>query len=330
MHCSVVAEKEEEEAISPGFSPPYPLRRDIAASCLDQDGRTENGFFFNPLPGFHFGACGPLRLHAPLRTKLSFDVPVISAFLFLEGSCGYRLRDGNGTHLSLQRNMFIAGRWQGLKMETIYPAQEEYCQVGFMVEEAALEEYFGRGMSADVREGLRRATLGPLGNMNTVAGIARPEALVTARRLLDMGREGEVDMLRRRSLVLDLFAKLFHHIAAIEASPPVPLSEPEKERVAALKSSIERDFSSIESAAKVCMKTGMSFSKANKAFKSLYFVTVAQYIQQCKMAHAYALLSGGRFNVGECAFAVGYGNISHFIAVFRKHFGMNPKAVSRQ
>nr|WP_269203853.1 AraC family transcriptional regulator [Pseudodesulfovibrio alkaliphilus] len=99
--------------------------------------------------------------------------------------------------------------------------------------------------------------------------------------------------------------------------------------MAELKSAIEKDFSSVRSVADLCAGIGMSLSKANKAFKALYAISIAQYIQQCKMSYAYSVLVQRQLNVSECTFAVGYSNASHFITAFKKHFGITPKAVSR-
>ena len=43
------------------------------------------------------------------------------------------------------------------------------------------------------------------------------------------------------------------------------------------------------------------------------------------MEKAYALLPQGRMNVSEVAWEVGYINVSHFGAAFRKQYGVNPK-----
>lgn len=306
----------------------YPLHERAENLHFDFGLPSGAGTIFNPLPGFLFGSCGPLELPSLIRRDFLCDLPVISAILFLEGHCCYRLRRDSEVCFELQKNMFIVGNWQDQEMEITIPRQSEYTHVGILVEESAIEAYFGRGARADLNNALGLAQSGNSFGVNTISGIASPEVITAATQVLAMQKENGLDFLRYRCAVLDLFAKLLQN-TAVKDSPAILLHEQDRKRLAEFKATIEKDFLSMGSAVDVCTDIGMSFSKANKAFKSLYSTTIAQYIQQCKMSYAYSMLLKRKFTVSECAFSVGYSNISHFISAFKKYYGMTPKTVSR-
>lgn len=60
-------------------------------------------------------------------------------------------------------------------------------------------------------------------------------------------------------------------------------------------------------------------------FKEIYGNTVYGYLLDHKLDHARVLLDTGKYKVNEVAFQIGYTNPSHFIAAFRKKFGITPK-----
>lgn len=105
-----------------------------------------------------------------------------------------------------------------------------------------------------------------------------------------------------------------------------------KEDIAAIEQSrsliAERFTASLscEALAKVC---GLSMSKFTKGFLLLYGVSVHQYIIRLRLELAASLLSEGAA-VSETAYQVGYGNVSHFSAAFKKQYGMLPKAYRKR
>jgi AraC-like DNA-binding protein len=60
-------------------------------------------------------------------------------------------------------------------------------------------------------------------------------------------------------------------------------------------------------------------------FKELYGNTIYGYVLAKKMDQARKLLDLGSIQVNEVAYDIGYSNPSHFIAAFKKQFGVTPK-----
>ena len=72
--------------------------------------------------------------------------------------------------------------------------------------------------------------------------------------------------------------------------------------------------------------TGLNLTKLKKGFKLVFGKTAYACLHEDRMERAHALLSQGVMNVSEVAWEVGYINVSHFSAAFRKQYGMRPKS----
>ncbi|MCE2998006.1 MAG: helix-turn-helix transcriptional regulator [Cyclobacteriaceae bacterium] len=60
-------------------------------------------------------------------------------------------------------------------------------------------------------------------------------------------------------------------------------------------------------------------------FKEIYGNTVYGFLLDHKLDHSRILLDSGKLQVNEVAYQMGYTNPSHFIAAFKKKFGITPK-----
>ncbi len=70
---------------------------------------------------------------------------------------------------------------------------------------------------------------------------------------------------------------------------------------------------------------GLNEYQLKVGFKEIYGNTVYGYLLDHKLDHSRALLDSHKFQVNEVAYEIGYTNPSHFIAAFRKKFGITPK-----
>ena len=68
---------------------------------------------------------------------------------------------------------------------------------------------------------------------------------------------------------------------------------------------------------------GLHFEEVSKA-AGINFVHQAPTLDH-KLDHARVLLDSAKFQVNEVAYQIGYTNPSHFIASFKKKFGVTPK-----
>ncbi len=70
---------------------------------------------------------------------------------------------------------------------------------------------------------------------------------------------------------------------------------------------------------------GLNLKKLKSGFKQIYGSGVYQFLFDHKMEYARKLLENGSHNVNEVGLKVGYSTASHFIAAFKKKFGITPK-----
>jgi len=71
--------------------------------------------------------------------------------------------------------------------------------------------------------------------------------------------------------------------------------------------------------------TGLNEYQLKVGFKEIYGNTVFGFLLDHKLDHARLLLDAAKHQVNEVAYQIGYTNPSHFIAAFKKKFGITPK-----
>lgn len=70
---------------------------------------------------------------------------------------------------------------------------------------------------------------------------------------------------------------------------------------------------------------GLNLKKLKEGFKQIYGDTVYSFLFDYKMEQARRLLETNKYNVNEVGIQIGYSTSSHFIAAFKKKFGITPK-----
>jgi AraC-like DNA-binding protein len=70
---------------------------------------------------------------------------------------------------------------------------------------------------------------------------------------------------------------------------------------------------------------GLNEYQLKVGFKEIYGNTVFGYLLEHKLDHARVLLDSAKYQVNEVAYQIGYTNPSHFIAAYKKKFGITPK-----
>ena len=70
---------------------------------------------------------------------------------------------------------------------------------------------------------------------------------------------------------------------------------------------------------------GLNLKKLKVGFKQIYGDSVYSFLFDYKMETARKLLDTGSYNVNEVGLQIGYSTSSHFIAAFKKKYGITPK-----
>ncbi|MFA7445738.1 MAG: AraC family transcriptional regulator [Flavobacteriaceae bacterium] len=72
-------------------------------------------------------------------------------------------------------------------------------------------------------------------------------------------------------------------------------------------------------------EVNISLKKLKMGFKQIYGDSVYGFLLDYKLEYARKLLDSGSYNVNEAGLKIGYSTSSHFIAAFKKKFGITPK-----
>ena len=72
-------------------------------------------------------------------------------------------------------------------------------------------------------------------------------------------------------------------------------------------------------------EVGLTLKKLKEGFKQIYGDSVFSFLFEYKMEYARKLLESNQYNVNEVGLKVGYSTASHFIAAFKKKYGVTPK-----
>jgi len=126
---------------------------------------------------------------------------------------------------------------------------------------------------------------------------------------------------------------LFVHAAALEflawrfsdlnqdsQDEKIPLRE--RKQLLIAQERLLQDLSAPPTIAELARETGLNQLKLKRGFKTLFGTSIYAMFQQYRMERAKLLLRSQ--NVTETATTLGYSNISHFSAAFRKQFGILP------
>lgn len=97
------------------------------------------------------------------------------------------------------------------------------------------------------------------------------------------------------------------------------LSLAEIDRIRSIRRELEGKFDSPPTMAEISKAYMMSVSKIQSGFQELYGMTVFAFLKEYKLRKARMLFEDGDMNVSEVAWALGYTNLSHFSAAFKKN-----------
>jgi ligand-binding sensor domain-containing protein/AraC-like DNA-binding protein len=77
-------------------------------------------------------------------------------------------------------------------------------------------------------------------------------------------------------------------------------------------------------------EVGISRTGMNTKMKEMTGTTAADFIRNLRLEQAAQLLKEGKLNVSQTCFQVGFNNVTHFSALFKKHFGVSPSEYEMQ
>ena len=110
-----------------------------------------------------------------------------------------------------------------------------------------------------------------------------------------------------------------------EANCPFVIDAVEMEKIKEARDIIMEQMIDPPSLKELSRMVGTNEFKLKVGFKSVYSNTVYGYLADYRMEHARKLLTINNTRIKEVAAQVGYSNPSHFIAAYKKRYGITPK-----
>ena len=104
---------------------------------------------------------------------------------------------------------------------------------------------------------------------------------------------------------------------------------PDLDRLREARRLLVKDLKNPPTIAALARQCGINEFKLKKEFKQTFNTTIFAHLQQVKMEKAWHLIREGSRSVTEAANEVGYTNISHFSAAFKKQYHINPGALKK-
>ncbi|WP_237464841.1 helix-turn-helix domain-containing protein [Vibrio stylophorae] len=120
----------------------------------------------------------------------------------------------------------------------------------------------------------------------------------------------------------------WHFQAFARQDQPCRLTAHDKMQLRKARSILLTDLSLAPSLAELADAVGLSLCKLKRGYKALYQTSIYADFQQERMEKAQQLLHS--YNVTETATTLGYSNMSHFSAAFRKQFAITPSQYKNQ
>lgn len=136
--------------------------------------------------------------------------------------------------------------------------------------------------------------------------------------------------IRRLYLEAKALELLSLHLAALTRNSETRKPQPRiRDRITEAARILEREMTEPPTIARLSRRVGLNECDLKAGFREVFGTTVFGYLQRHRMQEARRLMETQDHNVSEAAWDVGYTNVSHFIAAFRKTFGITPGELLR-
>ena len=145
-------------------------------------------------------------------------------------------------------------------------------------------------------------------------------------KLQKLELEDMVAQINLRSYVLNFLAL---YISAVEKRPNNKLASNinhhDVEKLFGVREILITDYSTHHEIKTLAANAAMSERKLQKLFKDVFGITIYQFALKVKIEEAKRMIETKQFTISEVGYKIGYTNLSHFTAAFKKQVGINPK-----
>ena len=150
--------------------------------------------------------------------------------------------------------------------------------------------------------------------------------LIVLNQIIKNDMDNSTRSLLYKAKIYELFSLIFKKTKEIDLDQCPFLNNDENlNKIAKAKDVILKDIKNPPSLIELSKTIDLSLKNLKKGFKEIYGKPVYKYLFDFKMERAKQLLSNGNLNVNEVSYDLGYSSSSHFIAAFKKKYGITPR-----
>lgn len=149
--------------------------------------------------------------------------------------------------------------------------------------------------------------------------------LLVLHQLFTSQLYGHAEQLFFQAKVLEIISHYFSTKAPDVEACPFLQDEDKIQKIKTAKEYLLKQMDNPPSLKALSKHCGLNEYQLKVGFKEVYGNTVYGYLLDHKLDHSRILLDKGKYQVNEVAHLIGYTNPSHFIAAFKKKFGITPK-----
>lgn len=151
-----------------------------------------------------------------------------------------------------------------------------------------------------------------------------------SKEIYSLNPSSKIQMIYLQSKVLELIYYEFLTLDEKRAKEHITFSNYDKNAIKKARDIILSNLQNPPSTKELSSMVHLNEFKLKFGFKKFYGTSIYQKILNHKMLNAKKLLLDEELNVSEVANICGYNHISSFSQAFKKHFGINPKSLSKK
>jgi AraC-like DNA-binding protein len=157
-------------------------------------------------------------------------------------------------------------------------------------------------------------------------GQTTPQMAIVLNQILNFNVNSSIKNLYVKGKVYELLSLFFNTNEGVENEKcPFLIDEDYVQKIKRAKDIVINRMAEPPSLQELADEVGLSLKKLKEGFKQIYGDSVFSFLFNYKMEFARKLLETNTVNVNEVGLQVGYSTSSHFIAAFKKKFGITPK-----
>jgi len=135
-----------------------------------------------------------------------------------------------------------------------------------------------------------------------------------------------VSLIHLRSYVLNFLASFISSVENRTTSTIASnINHLDVEKLFSVRRILATEYSIHHEIKTLAANAAMSERKLQKLFKDVFGITIYQYALKIKIEEAKRMIETKQFTISEVGYNIGYTNLSHFTAAFKKQIGINPK-----